>query len=170
VVSRPVCVLPGTEIAFEQDVEYCHSLLPNQKVAERLARFRQINKEQASAHHDALEFPNGKIILLARLCEERDRASAAGFSARYDRSGQAEARFSRYLIGPLSRLPGSARTVGVPMALPTATEPHCGGTYLGPMNHSVEGNPAGRPSGRGIAQAWFGLRVATAMTCILSSL
>jgi hypothetical protein len=44
-----VCVLPGTEIAFEQDVEYCHSHLPNQKVAERLARFRQINKEQARA-------------------------------------------------------------------------------------------------------------------------
>jgi hypothetical protein len=64
-----VCVLPGTEIAFEQDVEYCHSLLPNQKVTERLARFRRINKEQASAHHDALEFPNGKIVLLARLCE-----------------------------------------------------------------------------------------------------
>jgi len=64
-----VCVLPGTEIAFEQEVEYCHSLLPNQKVAERLARFRQINLEQASVHHDALEFSNGKIILLARLCE-----------------------------------------------------------------------------------------------------
>ena len=40
-----------------------------QKVAERLARFRQINLEQTSVHHDALEFPNGKIILLARLCE-----------------------------------------------------------------------------------------------------
>jgi len=64
-----VCVLPGTEIAFEREVEYRHSLLPNQKVAERLARFRQINMEQASVHHDALEFPNGKIILLARLCE-----------------------------------------------------------------------------------------------------
>ncbi|HWU89351.1 MAG TPA: hypothetical protein VN253_18950 [Kofleriaceae bacterium] len=64
-----VCVLPGTEIAFEQEVEYCHSLLPNQKVAERLARFLQINLEQAFVHHDALEFPNGKIILLARLCE-----------------------------------------------------------------------------------------------------
>jgi hypothetical protein len=25
--------------------------------------------EQASVHHDALEFPNGKIILLARLRE-----------------------------------------------------------------------------------------------------
>jgi hypothetical protein len=63
-----VCVLPGTEIAFEQEVEYRHALLPNQKVAE-LARFRQVNMEQASVHHDALEFPNGKIILLARLCE-----------------------------------------------------------------------------------------------------
>jgi hypothetical protein len=64
-----VCVLPGTEIAFEQEVEYRHSLLPNQKVAERLARFRQINMERVSVHHDAVEFPNGKIILLARLCE-----------------------------------------------------------------------------------------------------
>ena len=64
-----VCVLPGTEIAFEQEVEYRHSLLPNQKVAERLARFRQINMKQVSVHHDALEFANRKITLLARLCE-----------------------------------------------------------------------------------------------------
>ena len=64
-----VCVLPGTEIAFEQEVEYRHALLPNQEVAERLGRFRKVNMEQASVHHDALEFPNGKIILLARLCE-----------------------------------------------------------------------------------------------------
>jgi len=64
-----VCVLLGTEIAFEQEVKYRRSLLPDQKVAERLARFRQINLEQAFVHHDALEFPNGKIILLARLCE-----------------------------------------------------------------------------------------------------
>ena len=64
-----VCVLPGTEIAFEQEVEYRHALLPNQKVAERLGRFRKVNMEQAFVRHDALEFPNGKIILLARLCE-----------------------------------------------------------------------------------------------------
>ena len=64
-----VCVLPGTEIAFEQEVEYRHALLPNQNIAERLARFRQVNMEQASVHHDALEFPNGKIVLVARLCE-----------------------------------------------------------------------------------------------------
>jgi formate-dependent nitrite reductase cytochrome c552 subunit len=58
-----------SSVCSSEQVEYCHSLLPNQKVAERLARFRQINLEQAFVHHDALEFPNGKIILLARLCE-----------------------------------------------------------------------------------------------------
>jgi hypothetical protein len=69
-----VCVLPGTEIAFEQDVEYCHSLLPNQKVAERLARFRQIKKEQASARHDASAQPG-----LARYggCTTSRRLTAA---------------------------------------------------------------------------------------------
>src|SRR4249920_501073 len=64
-----VCVLPGTEIAFEREVEYRHALLPNQKVAERLARFRKVNMKKASVHHDPLEYHNRKIILLARLCE-----------------------------------------------------------------------------------------------------
>ena len=45
-----------------------------QKVAERLARFRQVNLEQASMHHDALEFSNGKIILLARLSKDTTRS------------------------------------------------------------------------------------------------
>jgi len=166
-----VCVLPGTEIAFEQDVEYCHSLLPNQKVAERLARFRQINKEQASAHHAGISEWKDHSARPAVRRPARDRASVASFSARYDRSGPAEARFSRYLIGPLSRLPGSARTVGVPMALPTGTALR--GMYLGPMNYSVEGNPAGRPSGRGIALRpglAYGVATATVMTCILLGL
>ena len=97
-----VCVLPGTEIAFEQEVEYCHSLLPNQKVAARLARFRQINLEQAFVHHDALEFPQRKDHSARPTVRRsaRDRAAVAGFSARHERSGAAEARFSRYLIGP----------------------------------------------------------------------
>jgi hypothetical protein len=30
----------------------------------RTAIFRQINKEKAMAHHDALEFPDGQIVLL----------------------------------------------------------------------------------------------------------
>ena len=64
-----VCLLPGTEVAFEQEVEYRHSLLPNQKLAQKVARFRQINMDQPNAHHDALEFPNGEIVLLTTLYE-----------------------------------------------------------------------------------------------------
>jgi hypothetical protein len=40
-----VCLLPGTEIAFEQDVE-CEAalgILPSRKIGQRLARFRQVN-------------------------------------------------------------------------------------------------------------------------------
>ena len=44
--------------------------LPEQKlIGQKVARFRQINMEQPNVHHDALEFPDGQIILLTRLCE-----------------------------------------------------------------------------------------------------
>jgi len=66
-----VCLLPGTEIAFEQDVE-CEAalgILPSRRIGQRLARFRQVNMDQPCVHHDALEFPDGKIILVTRLRE-----------------------------------------------------------------------------------------------------
>src|SRR5258706_3649023 len=51
-----VCLLPGTEIAFETDIiEYRHALLPNRKLAEKVARFRQINMDNPKTHHNALE-------------------------------------------------------------------------------------------------------------------
>ena len=34
-----------------------------------VAIFRQINKSVLHIHHDALEFPDGEIVLLTRLCE-----------------------------------------------------------------------------------------------------
>ena len=68
-----VCLLPGTEIAFDENVEFEPSfgigILPNKKIGHRLARFRQINMENAVTHHDALEFPDGQVVLLTRLCE-----------------------------------------------------------------------------------------------------
>ena len=66
-----VCLLPGTEVAFEKEVEYEHgwSLLRNRKLAEKVARFRQIDKDKPGVHHDALEFPNGQIVLINSLCE-----------------------------------------------------------------------------------------------------
>ena len=68
-----VCLLPGTEIAFEENVEYEPSfgigILPSKKIFQRLARFRQTNLGNVAMHHDALEFPDGQVILLTRLCE-----------------------------------------------------------------------------------------------------
>ncbi len=66
-----VCLLPGTELAFENEVEYdpaLGSFLPNRKVRQKVARFRKVNNEQPHLHHDALEFPGGQIVLLTRLC------------------------------------------------------------------------------------------------------
>ncbi len=65
-----VCLLPGTEVAFENDViEYRHFLPPNRKVTGKVARFRQVNTDNPNTHHDAVEFANGQIVLLNRLCE-----------------------------------------------------------------------------------------------------
>ena len=68
-----VCLLPGTEVAFEQNVEcepsFGIGILPNKKTGQRLARFRQINMDNAVTHHDALEFPDGQVVLLTRLCD-----------------------------------------------------------------------------------------------------
>jgi len=65
-----VCLLPGTELVFDRDVECDRALgfFPNKKLRESVARFRQINLDNACEHHDALEFPSGQVVLLTRLC------------------------------------------------------------------------------------------------------
>ena len=68
-----VCVLPGTELAFAQDVKRLSTRLwpwhRDGAIEYKTAIFRQINKDKIAAHHDALEFPNGQIVLLTFLCE-----------------------------------------------------------------------------------------------------
>src|SRR5262245_31750712 len=63
-----VCVLPGTELAFEKEVRCETGVLFTWRLGHKLARFRQVN-EGRSAHHDALEFPDGKTVLLTQLCK-----------------------------------------------------------------------------------------------------
>lgn len=64
-----VCLLPGTELAFENNVQYdrAFSLFGRARVDHKVARFRQVNMEDANVHHDALEFPGGQIVLVTRL-------------------------------------------------------------------------------------------------------
>ena len=69
-----VCVLPGTELAFESEVRLIpNGLLPwrNRVVNYRTAIFRQINKQKEAAHHDSLEFPDGRTVLLTLLREDQ---------------------------------------------------------------------------------------------------
>ena len=66
-----VCLLPGTELAFEKEVERdtWFAFLPARKFPHKVARFRQVNLKHPAMHHDALEFPDGKIALITDLCE-----------------------------------------------------------------------------------------------------
>ena len=61
-----VCVLPGTELAFEQEVRCELGVLFAWRLGHKVARFRQVNKGRSNAHHDALEFPDGKTVLLPK--------------------------------------------------------------------------------------------------------
>jgi hypothetical protein len=67
-----VCVLPGTELAFAHEVKRLPARLwawHDQVIKQTTAIFRQINKDKIAAHHDALEFPDGRMVLLTTLCE-----------------------------------------------------------------------------------------------------
>jgi len=68
-----VCVLPGTELAFSDTVtvsDYRFIVAWKlETLAYSTAIFRQVNKHDPRVHHDALEFPDGRIVLLAHLCE-----------------------------------------------------------------------------------------------------
>jgi len=68
-----VCLLPGTEIAFEREAEReaAWPFIPNRKCGGTGARIRQINEGIPHAHHDALEFPTGEVVLVTDLCERQ---------------------------------------------------------------------------------------------------
>ena len=61
-----VCLLPGTELAFEQDVRYCRRWIWPRSSGYSVARFRQLDSSTYE-HHDALEFPDGTVALLTML-------------------------------------------------------------------------------------------------------
>ena len=55
-----VCLLPGTELAFEENPKSESAYgFGYKRHRDKVARFRQVNKEQANVHHDALELPDG---------------------------------------------------------------------------------------------------------------
>ena len=73
--NMAVCVLPGTELAFANKVS-CQPpwfvISKMRTINHTTAIFRQINKDNRCTHHDALESPDGQIVLLTRLVEGQE--------------------------------------------------------------------------------------------------
>src|SRR6187549_4266959 len=62
-----VCLLPGTELAFEDlqcEAAYGFGF---KRLSHKVARFRQVNQDRPNVHHDALELPDGQIVLVTKL-------------------------------------------------------------------------------------------------------
>ncbi len=76
--STAVCVLPGAELAFASEARHAdwtiRSLIRGTqvKIPHKTAIFRQINKGQEGIHRDALEFPDGMVVLLTCLYEGQE--------------------------------------------------------------------------------------------------
>jgi hypothetical protein len=64
--TTAVCVLPGTEMAFDAEISVYGAATPTKH---KTAIFRQVNRAQPHMHHDALELPDGQTLLLTFLCE-----------------------------------------------------------------------------------------------------
>ena len=87
-----VCVLPGTELAFSRVVTIRAVGLPfwrTRRISHTTAIFRQVNKNKKWTHHDALEFPDGRMVLLTQLCEGQKATvlqlpAQRGFEAKTD--------------------------------------------------------------------------------------
>ena len=76
-----VCLLPGTELAFEEEVRCDTGMVLSWRLGHTVAKFQQIDKNRSHVYHDALEFPNGKIVLLTQLCKGQ-RATVLQLPAR----------------------------------------------------------------------------------------
>jgi hypothetical protein len=71
--SVAVCVQPGTELSFAAEVRCTTFNMfgwnKGRTSTHTTGIFRQINKDRVATHHDALEFPDGEIVLLTHLSE-----------------------------------------------------------------------------------------------------
>jgi hypothetical protein len=64
-----VCMLPGTELAFAEDVKYDNRWIWSRAINFRVGKFGVIDPNAPHRHHDAIEFPDGSNVLVTQLCE-----------------------------------------------------------------------------------------------------
>ena len=86
-----ICLSPGTELSFSKEVRRESVWWPFTKLKCKTAIFRQVNSNPRT-HHDALEFPDGQIVLLTFL-QEGQKATVLQLPASAD--AKAEQRVER---------------------------------------------------------------------------
>ena len=69
--SIAVCVLPGTELSFAGEIRSVRRAFAwsERVIKHKTAIFRHVNQEYRWVNHDALEFPDGQMLLLTLLAE-----------------------------------------------------------------------------------------------------
>ena len=89
-----VCLLPGTELAFDNEVQFdrAFSMFGKARIEHRVARFRQVNMDDPHVHHDALEFPGGQIVMVTRLVPGQTATVLQLPAAPHDHGGSKQER------------------------------------------------------------------------------
>ena len=64
-----VCMLPGTELAFAENVRYNGRWFWTRTINTRVGKFNQIDPDIPYRHHDAVEFADGRYVLVTQLCD-----------------------------------------------------------------------------------------------------
>jgi hypothetical protein len=62
-------MLPGTELAFAENVRYDNRWIWTKSINFRVGKFGAIDPDVPHRHHDAIEFPDGSRVLVTQLCE-----------------------------------------------------------------------------------------------------
>src|SRR5712692_5931217 len=99
--TTAVCILPGTELAFSKKVACVPDgffFWKGRAINHTTAIFRQIDKDQPRTNHDALEFPDGQIVLLTNLYEGQE-ATVLQLPAQPTSKAEAEAHEHAAYIG-----------------------------------------------------------------------
>jgi len=82
-------MLPGTELAFTENVKYDNRWLWTREIDFRVGKFGAIEPDVPHRHHDAIEFPDGSHVLVT-LLREGQRATVLQLPVAREVAGHAK--------------------------------------------------------------------------------
>jgi len=98
--ATAVCILPGTELGFDQAIKLRWSYNEGTSFEGQFttAIFRQRDKDKPNVHHDVLEMPDGQQVLLTHL-EEGQNATVLQLPAAPETEKEADEQKQAEYVG-----------------------------------------------------------------------